>query len=82
MRSLFQYRELIHNLVLKNLKLKYRDSVLGFVWVFVKRLHLVFFRASSLTFCFAVDPAKYPFYYYVGVLCGIPYTVTHIDERV
>ena len=32
MSSVFRYRELIRNLVFKDLKLKYRDSILGFLW--------------------------------------------------
>jgi ABC-type polysaccharide/polyol phosphate export permease len=32
MRPLCRYRELIRNLVFKELKLKYRDSSFGFLW--------------------------------------------------
>src|SRR5262249_10154704 len=32
LRSLYHYRELIRDLVLKDLKLKYRGSVFGFLW--------------------------------------------------
>ena len=39
--SIISNRELIRNLILKDLKLKYRDSVLGFVWPFVNPLHLI-----------------------------------------
>src|SRR5262249_38789431 len=39
--ALLSYRELIRNLVFKDLKLKYRGSVLGFLWSMVNPLALV-----------------------------------------
>ena len=41
MNSLFHYRELIGNLVVKDLKLKYRDSTIGFLWSLVNPLLLI-----------------------------------------
>jgi lipopolysaccharide transport system permease protein len=32
LRELYAYRELIYNLVVRNLKVRYRNSLLGFVW--------------------------------------------------
>src|SRR4051794_2245649 len=31
-KEIWQYRELLSNLIRKELKVKYKDSVLGFVW--------------------------------------------------
>jgi hypothetical protein len=41
MHPLYSCRELIRNLVLKDLKLKYRDSVLGFLWSLANPLLLI-----------------------------------------
>src|SRR5262245_33310229 len=45
MISVFRYRELIRNLVLKDLKLKYRDSALGFLWSLANPLLLILFTS-------------------------------------
>lgn len=37
-RELYQYRELIRNLVVRDLKVRYRNSVLGFLWSLVNPL--------------------------------------------
>ena len=47
--SIFAYRELIRNLVLKDLTLKYRGSMLGFLWSLINPVadfsdHLVDWR--------------------------------------
>ena len=36
--GIFGYRELLRNLVMRDLKLKYRGSILGFVWSLVNPL--------------------------------------------
>lgn len=41
MKSLFQYRELIRNLVVKDLKLKYREPTVGFLGSLVNPLSLI-----------------------------------------
>jgi ABC-2 type transport system permease protein len=38
LKELWSYRELLRNLVVKELKVKYKDSTLGFVWTLVRPL--------------------------------------------
>ncbi|MSQ10967.1 MAG: ABC transporter permease, partial [Dehalococcoidia bacterium] len=37
-RELYAYRELLKNLVVRDLKLRYRNSVLGFAWCLLNPL--------------------------------------------
>src|ERR1700752_4811368 len=67
---LFRYRGLIQSLVARELKARYRGSVLGFLWSFINPLPLL----SIYTFVFAVvlpnrDPIAQP--YAVLMFCGI-----------
>ena len=38
LRRVWRYRELLHSLVVRNLKVKYQRSLLGFVWTLVNPL--------------------------------------------
>jgi ABC-type polysaccharide/polyol phosphate export permease len=72
--ELVRYRGLIHSLVVRELKARYRGSVLGFFWSFVNPLLLL----SIYTFVFAnilkqEDPKTTP--YPVFMFCGVlPWT--------
>ena len=68
LRELWQYRELIRNLVVRDLKVRYRSSVLGIAWSWLNPLLMmivytvfftIFLRDSSI--------AHYP----VFLLCGL-----------
>ena len=47
LRQLFRYRALIASLVARELKARYRGSVLGFLWTFVNPLLLLWSTRSS-----------------------------------
>lgn len=49
--GLLRYRALIRNLVMRDLRLKYRDAVLGFIWSLVLPLFtiLVYYVASVVS---------------------------------
>jgi len=74
LRSLLRYRGLIQSLVARELKARYRGSVLGFVWSFVNPLLLL----SIYSFVFTTvmrneNPATRPFA--VFLFCGLlPWT--------
>jgi ABC-2 type transport system permease protein len=66
--KLWAYRELVRNLVLKDLKLKYRGSALGFVWSLVNPL--VMLAVYSLAFTYIMGFRRQDFVYFllVGML--------------
>ena len=68
MSSLFRYRELIRNLVLKDLKLKYRDSVLGFLWSLANPLLLILVYSFVFGHLFLGGPANFAYFLMVGIL--------------
>jgi lipopolysaccharide transport system permease protein len=68
MRCLFQYRELIRNLVLKDLKLKYRDSILGFLWSLANPLLLILVYSFVFGHILRGGPANFAYFLMVGIL--------------
>ena len=66
--SLYRYRELLRNLVFKDLKLKYRGSVFGFVWSLANPLLMIVVYAIAFTFILQVRSAGFVFYLMLGQL--------------
>lgn len=64
----FAYRELIRNLVLKDLKLKYRDSVFGFLWSLANPLFLILVYAFVFGHILRAGPPNFGFFLMVGIL--------------
>ncbi len=77
-RGVWRYRVLVQNLVSRELKARYRGTVLGFLWSFVNPLLLM--TVYSLVFGFIIrprDPAfdNNPVIYALYLFCGIlPWT--------
>jgi ABC-2 type transport system permease protein len=68
MMYLFHYRELIRNLVLKDLKLKYRGSTLGFLWSLANPLMIIIVYNFVFTRMLRVDMPNFAFFLLVGFL--------------
>ena len=64
----FRYRELIRNLVLKDLKLKYRDSVLGFLWSLANPLLLIVVYSFVFGHILRGGPQNFAYFLMVGIL--------------
>ena len=67
-RAIVAYRELLRNLVLKDLKVKYRGSVLGFLWSLVNPLAMVGVYTLAFNYILAVKQPDFPFFILLGVL--------------
>jgi lipopolysaccharide transport system permease protein len=67
-RSLYRYRELLKNLVLKDLKLKYRGSVFGFLWSLANPLLMIVVYTIAFTFILRVRGERFVFYLMLGQL--------------
>ena len=68
MKSLYAYRELIRNLVLKDLKLKYRDSALGSLWSLANPLLLIVVYSFVFSHILRGGPPNFAYFLIVGIL--------------
>lgn len=68
LRGLAQYRHLLRNLVAKDLKLKYRGSVFGFVWSLANPLLMIAVYTVAFTYILQFRTAAFVFYLMLGVL--------------
>ena len=66
--SVVHYRELLRNLVLKDLKLKYRGSVFGFLWSLVNPLVMIGVYTVAFTFILRVRAEGFAFFVLLGIL--------------
>ncbi|MBV8201809.1 MAG: ABC transporter permease [Acidobacteria bacterium] len=68
MREIYKYRDLVLTLVARELKVRYRRSVIGFLWTMLQPLlmMLVFYVVFSELFRFQM--AHYPVYALAGIL--------------
>ncbi len=67
-RSLYRYRELLRNLVFKDLKLKYRGTVFGFLWSLANPLLMIVVYTVAFTFILQVRSEGFVFYLMLGLL--------------
>jgi lipopolysaccharide transport system permease protein len=67
-RSLYSYRELLRNLVVKDLKLKYRGSVFGFLWSLANPLVMVVVYTIAFTYIMGIRTRAYVLYLMLGQL--------------
>ncbi len=68
LRGLIQYGHLLQNLVVKDLKLKYRGSVLGFVWSLANPLLMIGVYTVAFTYILRIRTPGFVFYLMLGVL--------------
>lgn len=74
-RTLFRYRLLIQSLVGRELKARYRGSVLGFFWSFVNPLLLLLTYGLVFTYMLPVPKSAKVEPYFLFLFCGIlPWT--------
>jgi homopolymeric O-antigen transport system permease protein len=66
--GIMRYRELLRNLVLKDLKLKYRGSVFGFVWSLANPLLMVAVYTLAFTYILQVRTEGFVFLLLLGLL--------------
>ena len=70
-RSVIVHRELIGILVAKNLKLRYRGSLLGFCWTLLNPLLLMLVYTLVFSVYFRLDIERYPAFLFSGLLSWI-----------
>lgn len=68
MRELFKYRYLLWNLVSRDLKVRYKRSVLGFLWAMINPLLTMAVLVVVFTRLFRFEVENYPLYVLSGLL--------------
>ena len=66
LQGLYRYRALVKQLVLKDLKLKYRRSFLGYVWSVLNPLLVMVVMYLVFSKMFRFDVPNYPAYLIIG----------------
>ena len=68
LRELYKYREMIFSLVRKDLKTRYKGSVLGFLWTFINPLFQLIVYSIVFSFVMRVQMPNYYMFMFVGLL--------------
>ena len=68
-KTFFNYRDLIKQLIAKDLKLKYRRSFLGYLWSVLNPLLVMSIMAVVFTSIFKRNIENYPVYLFTGQIC-------------
>ena len=66
--DLVRYRHLLRNLVLKDLKLKYRGSVFGFLWSLANPLLMIVVYTVAFTYLLRIHTPGFVLYLMLGIL--------------
>lgn len=66
--ELYQYREVLRNLVVRDLKVRYRNSVLGVLWSLLNPLLMTLVFTVVFTLMIHSDIAKFPVFFMSGFL--------------
>src|SRR6516225_9181559 len=66
--AMVQYRQLLRTLVAKELKLKYRGSILGFVWSLLNPLLMIAVYSVAFTYILKMTVEGFVFYLMLGIL--------------
>lgn len=68
LRELYAYRELLFNLVKKELKIRYRNSVLGFFWSLLNPLLMMLIFTFVFAHVFKLGIKNFPIFLLTGIL--------------
>jgi lipopolysaccharide transport system permease protein len=68
LRELYQYRALVWNLTQRELKARYRNSILGFLWTFLNPALQAVVYGVFFTLLTKQSIAAYPYFMFVGLL--------------
>ena len=66
--TLWDYRDLVRNLVAKDIKVRYIDAALGFAWALVNPLIITLMYLVIFTYIFPSGISHYPLYLVTGIL--------------
>ncbi|NFF80812.1 ABC transporter permease [Clostridium botulinum] len=65
-KNFFKYKELLKELVIRDIKVKYRKSVLGYIWSILNPLLMMLVISSVFSYMFRYEIENYPVYLITG----------------
>lgn len=68
LKEMYDYREMLRNLVLKDLRTRYKGSVLGFFWTFLNPLLMLAIYSFVFSFIMKADIPNFPMFILVALL--------------
>lgn len=68
LKEIFAYREMLKNLVSKELRARYKGSFFGFLWTFFNPLLLLIVYSAVFSFVMRVEVENYAMFLFVGLL--------------
>jgi len=66
MKNVFKYRYLLEDLTIRDLKVKYRRSLLGILWSVLNPLLMMLVITAVFSSIFKIDVENFPIYYLTG----------------
>lgn len=67
-KGLFSYSELMKNLVYRDLKIKYKESILGILWSLLNPLLMLVIYTIAFQFIIRIDVDNFPLFFIIGLL--------------
>ena len=86
-RELIRYKELVLNLVSRDLKVRYKRSVLGVLWAVLEPLAMMLLFTLVFSYLLKIKIANYPVFVLTGLLAwnffltGVTYSLTAITSN-
>jgi ABC-type polysaccharide/polyol phosphate export permease len=86
-RDLFRYKELVYNLVSRDLKVRYKRSVLGVAWAFIEPMAMMFLFTLVFSYLLKLKIDNYPVFVLTGLLAwnffltGVTYSLGSISSN-
>jgi len=85
--ELFEFRQLLFALVARDLRVRYKRSVLGVLWAFLEPLALMTLLTTVFSFLLRVPVARYPAFALSGVIVwtffhtGVTYALSAVSQN-
>ena len=76
LKELYTYREMIFSLVRKDLRTRYKGSVLGFLWTFINPLLQLMVYSLVFSIIMRVQVEKYYIYLFVALIPWLFFTTS------
>jgi lipopolysaccharide transport system permease protein len=80
-RDLYRYRELVRNLILRDLKVRYRNSALGILWAFGNPILMTIVFTTVFKVLLKSDIQKFPLFILIGWLSWT-FTINAIEHSI